>query len=339
MQVSYALLNSRVDNQLAFSLAKGELVVLLMSHQSKIRFSSITGLLVLSCGLSHSPALAQTFATSPVQVAFPVRIDILSESQLDNFEQTDRNRIKPYLHSLPWLYDAGWIEARQQELFLHFFAKLKHETAPPFVEKDNLLEWRAARHRKAYTTQLVDGQIQVSDKTAAWELIVEDLKVCVPLLNSDAPLTQRKAAFAIAAADMPIIGAILGDAHAARLTYEGFLLPFLDLAHPEPGLWPSQGQILLDSYAWMLRDASEDKVGDLSRMMIRYGEEWYDKHYDQEIADITRYAYGDYFKAHGQPLRAISYWKAIKAPNLLEGAKTLYQQTEKEQKSLHIPLP
>lgn len=131
---------------------------------------------------------------------------------------------------------------------------------------------------------------------------------------------------------MPLIGAILGDAHAARLTYEGFLLPYLELGNPGPSHSPAQGQILLSNYIWLLSDETSDKVGDVSRMMIRYGEEDYDARYGQQMADVTRYAYGGYLKSHGQPLQAIAYWRAIKAPNLLGGAKALYEKTEKEQK-------
>ena len=310
-----------------------------MALRSKYRLYPVMGALAMGYWLSLPQMMAQSFAASPPRPAFPMRSDVATVNQFESFERTDRERIKSYLHLFPWLYDAGWAQARQEELFLYFFAKLKHETTPPFTGEQNLFEWRTARHRKAYTTSFANGQLQVSDPNAAWELIVEDLKVCAPILNNEVSEARRKEAFAVVAADMPLIGAILGDDHAARLTYEGFLLPYLDLANPGSNVWPAQGQILLDNYVWLTRDESSDKVGDVSRMMIRYGEEDYDARYAAEMADITRYLYGGYLKSKGQPLSAISYWRAIKTPHLLAGAEALYKETEEEQKNSLPSLP
>ncbi len=308
-----------------------------MTDHSKSRLLSLVSALVLSCCCGTLPATAQSAALG--QEAFPARNDARVNSQFEEFERADRERIKPYLRSLSWLYDEGWIQARQNELFLYFFAKLKHETTPPFVGEQDLLQWHAARHQKLYTENLINEQPQIADENAAWELIAEDLKVCAPLLNSDAPLAKRRAAFAVVAANIPLIGAVLGDAHATRLTYEGFLLPYLELANPGPNLWPAQGQILLNGYTWMLQDENSDRVGKLSRMMIRYGEADYDARYGQHMADATRFVYGNYLESHGQPLRAIAYWREITAPSLLPGAKALYQRLEKEQETSGLPKP
>lgn len=302
-----------------------------MTDHPKTRLLSLVSALALSYCCGTLPATAQSAARG--QGAFPSRNDARANGQFEEFERVDRERIKPYLRSLHWLYDDGWIQARQNELFLYFFAKLKHETAPPFVGEQNLLQWHAARHQKIYAESLINEQPQIADENAAWELIAEDLKVCAPLLNSDETVAKRRAAFAVVAADMPLIGAVLGDAHAARLTYEGFLLPYLELANAGPSLWPAQGQILLSGYTWMLQDEISDKAEDLSRMMIRYGEADYDARYGQQIADTTRFVYGSYLESQGQPLRAIAYWREITAPSLLPGAKALYQRIEAEQKT------
>lgn len=168
-----------------------------MALSPKSHSISFLGALALSYGLLPVAVTTQSILAAPAQAAFPVRKDVTSSSQFGDYERTDRARIQPYLRSLNWLYDAGWIQARQNELFLYFFAKLKHETATPFVGEKNLLDWRATRHDKAYSTQLVKGQLQISNEKAAWETIVEDLKVGARVLNSNAPEARRKEAFAL----------------------------------------------------------------------------------------------------------------------------------------------
>ena len=297
-----------------------------MAPRIKHCIVSIIVVLALSCSLWNCNAIAQATAA-------PSAPD-------------DNARLETYLGALPWLREAGWSAARQQELFALVAARLKRPTIAPAVENQNLLLWRAARHRPVYSTRLDAkiGQVEViplnnAGQNAVWELVAQDLKVSAALLqNPNAPDARRREAYALAAADVPLIGA-LGDAHAACLAYEGFLLPFLDLANPGQVLWPAQGQILWDNYLWILRDETPQRIEEISQMMIRYGDSYFDANYKAKLADKTRYAYGQYLESHGQTHEALAHWHAIKTPDLVEGAKYLSEQADKKLKKMGTATP
>lgn len=124
----------------------------------------------------------------------------------------------------------------------------------------------------------------------------------------------------------------LADSHAARLMYEGFLLPYLHLANPEIGKWPDQRSLLCGATGALSRDPSATHVPQFFRMVIRYGDEYFDRefHGATPLGQVVRYLFGDFLKSHGERDEAIRVWREITDPGLKPGSQTLAEQLEAE---------